>query len=105
MKSDQLVIIAAAAAAIWMIQGTRRTVVTGNTRPLPATGYGNGGPASSLNNGGSPPVTEITNTALPGQPGWGWRYYTDGTAISPDGNYYLNDQLVYSQSPGMMGGY
>jgi hypothetical protein len=27
--------------------------------------------------------------------GNGWRYFTDGTAISPDGSYYMNGQFVY----------
>lgn len=26
----------------------------------------------------------------------GWRYWTDGTAISPDGVYYLNGSEVYN---------
>lgn len=25
----------------------------------------------------------------------GWKYYTDGTAIDPDGNYYKNGALIY----------
>jgi hypothetical protein len=33
-------------------------------------------------------ATEINNPALPGQPGYGWKYYSDGTSISPDGKYY-----------------
>ena len=28
-------------------------------------------------------VTEIPNTATAGQPGYGWKYYSDGTATSP----------------------
>lgn len=26
----------------------------------------------------------------------GWQYFTDGTAISPDGDYYLNGEIVWS---------
>jgi hypothetical protein len=40
-------------------------------------------------------VTEITNTAQEGQTGYGWRYFSDGTAIDPRGNYYYNGSLVY----------
>lgn len=40
--------------------------------------------------------TEITNTALPGQEGYGWQYFSDGTVIDPSGQYYQNGQLVYS---------
>lgn len=107
MKSDQLIIIAAAAAAIWLIKGTQKTVMNGQNKPLqwPATGYsGSGsGTAGSLNGYGTVPTTEISNTALPGGEGWGWRYYSDGTAISPGGDYYFQGEKVYSQAPGNMG--
>jgi hypothetical protein len=33
---------------------------------------------------------------LPGQEGYGWRYFSDGTAISPAGAYYYGGQQVYS---------
>jgi hypothetical protein len=26
----------------------------------------------------------------------GWRYFTDGTAISPDGTYYKNGQMIWN---------
>jgi hypothetical protein len=28
----------------------------------------------------------------------GWRYFTDGTAISPDGTYYKNGQMVWNST-------
>lgn len=37
-------------------------------------------------------VTEITNTAQPGQEGYGWRYFSDGTVISPTGQYYKGNE-------------
>lgn len=37
----------------------------------------------------------ILNGADPGEPGWGWSYYTNGVAISPEGVYYLNGQPVW----------
>jgi len=40
-------------------------------------------------------VTEIPNTATVGQPGYGWKYYSDGTATSPDGQYYKEGKLLY----------
>lgn len=43
-------------------------------------------------------ANEIENNALPGQSGYGWRYFTDGTAISPDGTYYYKGQMVYQAS-------
>jgi len=51
-------------------------------------------------------ATEIQNNALPGQPGYGWKYYSDGTVISPEGKYYTNDPetgkttMVYDPSSG-----
>lgn len=87
MKNDTILIIAAAALGLFLVaRMTRRP--GGNT-------------AQSLNNGGNVPPgggvsAEIFNTALPGQPGWGWKYYTDGTAIGPDGTYYLNGTKVWS---------
>ena len=48
--------------------------------------------------GGSNPTTEIENTAVPGSPGYGWKYYSDGTVISPNGDYYQNGNIVWSPS-------
>lgn len=45
--------------------------------------------------------TEIENNALPGQTGYGWRYFSDGTAISPDGTYYNKGRQVYSAYDGV----
>lgn len=96
MKQDTLIIIAAAAAGLYAIS---KMVKPGATI-RPPTG---GGTASSLNGGGTVPITEINNTALPGQQGWGWTYYSDGTAISPAGEYYYNGQRVWSPGAGQMG--
>lgn len=41
-------------------------------------------------------TTEINNPALPGQIGYGWRYFSDGTAIGPDGTYYRKGEAIYS---------
>lgn len=49
--------------------------------------------------GGTAPAqgatTEIPNSALPGQTGYGWTYYSDGTAIDPNGAYYSGGQAVW----------
>jgi hypothetical protein len=45
-------------------------------------------------------ATEIPNTALPGQTGYGWKYYSDGTAIGPDGKYYYKGELAWSPEGG-----
>lgn len=101
MKTDNLLIIGAAAAALYLITSTRKQVVSGSTRPQTWPVAPNTAPA--LNNGGTVPVTQISNTALPGDYGWGWQYFSDGTAISPQGQYYLNGELVWSPASGMMG--
>jgi len=41
-------------------------------------------------------VTEIANPALPGQEGYGWKYYSDGTVVSPSGAYYYDGEKVWS---------
>lgn len=41
-------------------------------------------------------VYEIENTdTIPGSPAYGWRYFSDGTAISPDSKYFYQGELVY----------
>lgn len=51
-------------------------------------------------------VTEIPNPTTPGQEGYGWRYFSDGTVISPNGKYYANNpdtgktELVYDPASG-----
>lgn len=44
---------------------------------------------------GTGDVKEIPNTAQPGQTGYGWKYYDNGTVIDPQGKYYFDGQLVY----------
>lgn len=96
MKPDTLIIIAAAGIGLYAI--AKMIKPSGGVRP--PTGSGTAG---ALNNYGNAPVTQISNSALPGQHGWAWTYYSDGTAISPDGQYYLNGQLVWSPAAGNMG--
>ena len=82
MKTDTLLIIAAAGAGLYFIAKVARGGALSGAKPAPtATG------AARAN--------AITNTALPGQPGWAWQYFTDGTAIGPDGKYYSGGQEVY----------
>lgn len=95
MQKDTIAIIAAAGIGLFLIA---RMV-----KPRAPGAPPSGGTAASLNNYGNAPVTEISNSALPGQNGWGWQYYSDGTAISPTGQYYLNGQLVWSPGAGNMG--
>jgi hypothetical protein len=41
-------------------------------------------------------TTEIQNTAGLDDPAYGWRYFSDGTSISPDGKYYQGGELIWS---------
>lgn len=83
MKTDTLIIIAAAAAGLYVIAKTvKGGAILGMGKVSPSvTGAGR--------------ANAINNTALPGQPGWAWQYFTDGTAIGPDGKYYSQGQEVY----------
>ena len=52
--------------------------------------------STSTVGGAETAVSEIGNTAQAGEEGYGWRYFSDGTVISPSGDYYQNGELVYS---------
>src|SRR3990167_8736388 len=95
MKQDTIIIVGAAAVGLYLIA---KMVKPSAIRP--PTGSGTAG---ALNNYGNAPVTQINNTALPGQEGWGWQYYSDGTAIDPSGQYYYQGALVWSPGAGAMG--
>ena len=87
--------------------------LTGSTRIDPKTGQKVVSPGlieqikalyGKVSGGSQPDVSEYTqfeNTAMPGEEGYGWNYYSDpnsgqGVAISPTGDYYLNGELVWS---------
>lgn len=82
MKTDTLVIAAVAVVGLFVIYKKTR-----------AAGGASSGTGTILNQ--SNKVNAIGNTALPGQPGWGWSYFTDGTSIGPDGKYYSGGTEVY----------
>jgi hypothetical protein len=82
MKRDTIIIVIAAALGVAAVAYFTRKKPTGTVTSGPLTPVGS--------------VTQIQNTALPGEPGWGWSYFTDGTSIDPQGNYYQAGNLVYS---------
>lgn len=90
MKTDTLIILGAAAAGLGLVYTMTRKKGTPT-----GTGYitPGAGTAQQLNNNGA---VLIPNTALPGQPGWAWQNFTDGTSISPEGDYYLHGTLIWS---------
>jgi hypothetical protein len=47
-----------------------------------------GSPSYDMGDAGT---SEIANPAAPGEAGYGWRYFSDGTVIAPDGGYYANN--------------
>lgn len=79
MKTEDALILGLAAVACWMIV---RTVRPASAVATPATG--------------SSGATLIPNQSLPGNAAWGWSYYSDGTAISPDGTYYMGGTKLWS---------
>ena len=48
-------------------------------------------------------VEEIPNAAQPGDEAYGWKYYSDGTAISPTNTYYYQGEQVWSPSSSGIG--
>lgn len=78
MKNDDLIILGMAAVAVYLIV--------------------KGGAKFATTTSGAGYVKEIANNAAPGQSGYGWRYFTDGTVIDTQGNYYVNGDLVWSPS-------
>ena len=69
----------------------------GTTKP--SGGGGATRPSTTPAGGTSGGASEISNPAQPGQPGYGWRYFSDGTTISPNGEYYKDGQPVWSPHP------
>lgn len=86
MKLENIAIFGAVALGVYLIAskglslfgGARAGVVTG-AGPRPSTAG----------------TREIITNAVPGSPGYGWRYFTDGTSISPDGIYYRNGEQIW----------
>ncbi len=81
MKQTELIAMGLAAVALYMIVTSKKTTTKG-------------GAATGLRDM-SKTVTEVlesTGKAFAN----GWRYFTDGTAIDPAGNYYQGGQLIWS---------
>jgi hypothetical protein len=89
MKDSDLIVLGLAGVAVWFMFQSRKTGLTASgTR----TGSGTQGSAGVS---ASTWVDEIFGAD--GMPfDNGWRYYENGTAIDPQGNYYFGGQKVYS---------
>ncbi len=92
MKTEEMIALAIGGIALWMMFVSRKVAAApASPSQIPAGGLF----SSLLSPQPAGYVTEITNTADPGEPGWAWRYYSDGTVIDPTGAYYYQGQKVY----------
>lgn len=78
MKQTELIALGLAAVAVYLIVSKQKTTTSG-------------GVVKSV----SDAVTEILDTTGKAFAN-GWRYFSDGTAIDPAGNYYQGGQLIWS---------
>lgn len=93
MKIENLILIGAFGLGAWLLLKPRTSIPR-----LPAGYYPPSGGAQIPTlpfTQSYAKATMIQNQALPGQPGWGWTYYTDGTAIDPQGCYYKDGAQVW----------
>lgn len=51
---------------------------------------------ANSSSGGADTVTQISNPSAPGSESYGWQYFSNGTAIDPQGNYYYQGNKVWS---------
>lgn len=79
MKQSEMIALGLAAVAVYLIVNTNKKT---------------GAVSDPLANAAKA-VSEIFDTAG-GQFSNGWRYFSDGTAIDPQGNYYSKGQLIWS---------
>jgi hypothetical protein len=89
MKNAEMIVLALVGVAAFMVY---QTVQTKSAVKAPPQQSGQANPGTGS---GPAPVTEILNGQnLPFDNGW--RYYSDGTSIGPDGSYYFGGQKVWA---------
>lgn len=82
MKQSELIVLGLAGVAVWMIAQSQKKPASGGSVTRNAADY----------------VGEIfssTGKAFSN----GWRYFENGVAIDPSGNYYRDGQMIW-QAPG-----
>lgn len=79
MKQNEMIALGLAAVAVYLIVNTKKKTTGTATKT-----------ATDL-------VSEIFDTAGKAFTN-GWRYFNDGTAIDPQGNYYQGGQLIWQNS-------
>lgn len=83
MKNTEMIVLGLAGLAVYMIlQSQKRSGPTDTGKPNTGTGW----------------VGEIFDLGGKGYAN-GWRYFDNGVAIDPSGNYYQNGAMVW-QAPG-----
>ena len=83
MKQNDIIVLALAGVAVFMVLQATKAKTAAPARP--------GGTGTGSTSG----TTEIYNAqGLPFDNGW--RYYSDGTSIGPDGSYYFGGQKVWT---------
>lgn len=85
MKQTEMIVLGLAGLAVYMIVKPKAAGATA----APATA---GGTLRSAYETVSEIFDSVTNQAF----GNGWRYFSDGTAISPAGDYYQGGQLIWT---------
>lgn len=83
MKQTEMIALGLAAVAVYLIVNTNKKTA-GAARPLKRA---------------ADAVSEIFDTAGKTFSN-GWRYFSDGTAISPAGDYYQNGALIWQKPTG-----
>ena len=82
MKQTEMIALGLAAVAVYLIVNTNKKTATA----------GSGGVRSMAD--AVSEIFSVTGKAFDN----GWRYFSDGTAIDPQGNYYQGGQLIWQNS-------
>lgn len=90
MKSQNVIVLGLAGLAVYMIWKTQSA----------AGKAGNVSVSNALKDVYDYATKEVLDQTTGKAYDNGWRYFTNGIAISPDGTYYQNGKLVYSPSGG-----
>lgn len=86
-SNDNIILIAAMALAAYIVMNTKKTGATSSGASS----------VTALKNALATSVSEIFNSDGSRYTN-GWRYFSDGTSISPSGDYYMNGNLVWTAS-------
>lgn len=94
MEENDLIVLGLAGVAVYMILQAQKKTATGTS-----TSPTRSGTTTTASKGITDMVSEILNPMGQAYDN-GWRYFDNGTSISPEGDYYLYGKLVYSANTG-----